>query len=132
MIMVMAILGSSHIDVDKGTQAIVFAEVAAGVFIARGAIANVGHRLQADKRGLLAVLPQAQGLLRGANRTRLATVLVHDNLRHFALGAEARLDEIYFGLYHRQVVLRAALENEARPQRSQIGDAGNVEEYIFR
>jgi hypothetical protein len=45
-------------------------------------------------------------------------VLVHDNLRLFAVGAEAGLDEINFGLYNRKVVLRAALQDKAGAERS--------------
>ncbi len=66
MIMIV-IRARGHVDVDKGAQAIVLAEVASGVFIARGAIANVAHRFQPDKGGPLAVLPQTQGLLCGTD-----------------------------------------------------------------
>ncbi len=127
----MCMTSSGHIDIDEGAQAIVLAEIAPGIFIARGAVANVGHSFQPDERRLLAVRPQTQSLLRGANGARFAAVLVHDNLRHFALGAEARLDEIHFRLHHRQVVLGTALQNKARTQRSQVGDTGDVEKNVL-
>jgi hypothetical protein len=40
MIVVTFMTSSGHIDVDEGTQAIVFAEVAPCIFIASGAVAN--------------------------------------------------------------------------------------------
>src|ERR1700722_1998400 len=121
-----------HIHVDKSSQAVVLAEIAPCIFIAGSAIANVAHRVQPDERGPLAIVPQAQCFLCSPDGSGLATVLVNDNLRYLALGAEARLDEVHLSLYHRQVVLRAALQNKARTQRSQIWNAGYVEKDILR
>jgi len=40
-------------DVDEGAQAIVFAEIAAGGFVAGGAVFDFADRFQTDERGLL-------------------------------------------------------------------------------
>ena len=86
----------------------------------------------ADEGRLLAVGPEAQCFLRGADCTGFTAVLVDDDLGHFAVGAEAGFDEIDFGFHHGHVVLRAALEDEARAERGEIGNAGDVEEDVLR
>ena len=59
-------------------------------------------------------------------------MLVDDDLRLLAGRAEAVADEIDFGLHDRQIVLRSALQHEARAQRREIGNAGNVQENVLR
>ena len=44
---------------------------------------------------------------------------------------EAGADEVYFGFDHRHIVLRPALQNETGTKRSQVRNAGHVEENIF-
>ncbi len=53
--------------VDESAQAIVLAEIATRGFVARGAVLNLADRVQADESGLLAISPEPQCLLRGAN-----------------------------------------------------------------
>ena len=47
-------------------------------------------------------------------------------------GTEAGADKIDFRFHHRHIVLRAALQYEARTKRGEIGNARDVEEYVFR
>ena len=50
----------------------------------------------------------------------------------FSVGSpEAVLNEIYFRFHHRHVVLRSALQHEARTQSREIGNAGNIEKHIL-
>ena len=80
----------------------------------------------------LALCSRGAGLLRRADRSGFAAVLVDDDLRLFAVGAEAGFDEVHFGLHHGEIVLRAALQDEARAERGEIRDAGDIEEDILR
>src|SRR5207237_5941059 len=48
------------------------------------------------------------------------------------VAAEVGFHEVDFGLYRRQVFLRSALQDETLPQLGQIGDAGYIQEYVFR
>jgi hypothetical protein len=41
---------------------------------------------------------------------------MHDVFRLFAVSAEARLNEVDLGFDHREIVLCASLENEARTE----------------
>ena len=118
-------------DVDERAQAIVLAEIAARGFVARGAVFDLAHRFQSDKRSLLAVAPQAQRLHRRTNGSRLAAEFVDDDFRLLARGAEAVIDEVHFRFHHRHVVLRPALQHETRSQRREIGNAGHVQEHIL-
>ena len=115
------------LDVDKRAQALVLAEVAARRFVARGLVQDLRARVQADKRAHATVVPQPSGFERRANRARLAAVLVHDHFRLHFLTLEARLDEVHLRLHRRQVVLRPALEQEARPDRREVGDLRHVQ-----
>jgi hypothetical protein len=56
-------LSAGYIDVYKGAQAIVLAEVTARVFVARRAIADVRDGVETDKRGLASVAPNTVRLL---------------------------------------------------------------------
>src|SRR5579884_1005475 len=123
---------SIHIHVNKCAQAVVFAEVAARVFIACGAVANCADGLEANKCSLLAVLPKAECLLCRADGARFAAVFVDNDLRLFAVGTKAGLDEVYFSLHDGHVVLRSTLQYKARAERSEIRNARNVEKNIFR
>ena len=96
-------------DVDEGTQAIVLAEIAARGFVARRAVFNLANSIQTDESCLLTISPQTQCLLRGANRARFTAVLVHNNFWLLACRAETIANEIYFGLYHGEVILRSSL-----------------------
>jgi len=86
---VLRALPSSYIDVDEGTQAVVFAEIAACVFISRRVIANVRNGFKTDKRGLPAIAPETDCLLCGADCSGLAAVFMDDNLRLFSVRTEA-------------------------------------------
>ena len=70
-------------DVDEGAQAIVLAEIAAGGFVAGGAVFDFANRIEADEGRALAVAPQAERFLRSANGAGFTAMLVHDNLRQF-------------------------------------------------
>src|SRR5437879_2646655 len=123
---------TSYIDVDEGTQAIVLAEVAARVFVARSAIADVRDGFETNKRGLPSIVPKAVRLLGCADCAGFTAVLMHDNLRLFAVSAEAGLDEVHLGFDHGEIVLRATLKDKARTEGGQIRNTGNVEEDILR
>src|ERR1700753_860729 len=120
-----------HVHVDKRAQAIVFAEVAARVFVTRSAIADVRDRFQSDEGRLFAIGPEAQGFLRRTNRSGFTTMLVNNDLWFFTVGTEARLNEIDFGLDPSHVVLRPPLQYEARAERGKIRNTGNVEEDVL-
>src|ERR1700730_12867232 len=109
-------LSTGYVDVDEGTQAIVLAEVAARVFVARCAIANVRDGFEADKCGLASIVPKAVCLLGRANSPGFTAVLMDDNLRLFAVGAEAGLDEVDLRFDHGEIILRSALQNKARTE----------------
>src|SRR3954471_23048021 len=119
-------------DVDKRSQAIVLAEVAARIFVARRAVLDFAYSVEADESSLLTITPQTQGLLRGANRTGLPTVLVHNDLRLLARGTEAVADKVHFRLHNCQIVLRASLQYKTGSESCKVGTAGNVEEDILR
>jgi len=59
-------------------------------------------------------------------------MFVHDDFRLLARGVKAGTDEIHFGLDHGEVVLCPALQDEARTQRGEVGDAGDVKEDVLR
>ena len=60
-----------------------------------------------------------------------AAVLVHDHVGARLLALEARLDEIHLRLYRRQVVLRAALQQEARADGREVGNLRNVQPDVL-
>ena len=119
-------------NVDEGAQAVVLAEMAARIFVARGAVFDLANGIEADEGGLQAVAPQAQRFLRRTDRAGFAAVLVHDDFRLLAGGAEAVADEIHFRFHDGKIVLRSALQDEARAERREIRNAGDVEENILR
>src|SRR5262249_26776484 len=104
----------------------VLAKVAARVFIARGAVADVLDRIDANKSGLVAIAPEPQRFDGGADSARFATVLVNDNFGFFIRSVEVRLDEVHFGLNGSKGLLRAALQNESKSKFCKIGNAGYV------
>ena len=67
-----------------------------------------------------------------ADRARFAAVLVNDHLGRDVLALEARLDEIHLRLHRRQVVLRAALQQERVPIAEQVRDLRNVQPDVLR
>src|SRR5438270_1153248 len=123
---------AGYVDVDESAQAIVLAKIAARVFVARCPIANVRDSFEANKRGLASVAPEAVRLLGCSDCAGFAAVFVHYDLRLFAIGSETGLDEINLGFDHGQVVLCAALEDEAAAERGQIRNTGYVEEDVLR
>src|SRR5277367_1125138 len=56
---------------------------------------------------------------------------MNNNFRLFPIGAEARFDEIHFGLNDRKIILRPALKNKARTESSEIWDTGDVKKDIL-
>ena len=90
----------------------VLAEVAACIFVARGAVFDLAHRVEPDKRGLLAISPQAERFLCGADCPRFAAVLVNNDFGLLAGGTETVADEIDFSFHYGKVVLRPALQHE--------------------
>src|SRR5260370_27186120 len=115
-VMVFLSLSTGYIDVDEGTQAIVLAEIAARVFVARCAIAYVRDGVETNKRGLASVVPKAVRLLGCADCAGFTAVLMHDDLRLFAVGAEAGLDEVDLRFDHCEIVLCTTLEDKARTE----------------
>ena len=69
------------LDVDERAQALVLAEVAARGFFARASCTEMfAHGVEADERALAAVVPEASGFERRADRAGFAAVLVHDHI----------------------------------------------------
>jgi hypothetical protein len=120
------------VHVDERTQAVVLAEVAARVLVARRAVLDIAHRIEPDEGGLAAVAPQTQRLDARPNGARLPAVFVHDDLGRAVRRAETRTDEVHFRLHHRHIVLRSALQYEARSEVGQVRDARDVEEHVLR
>src|ERR1700733_13867207 len=75
--------GSCYIHIDKGSQAVVLAEIAASIFVAGGGGADVRDFFEADESGLLSVAPEPQSFLCRADRSRLTAVFMDDDLRFF-------------------------------------------------
>src|SRR5262249_19585935 len=105
--------------------------VAARRFVPGAAVFDLAHGVEANERGGLAITPQAQRLLGRADGPGFSAVLVHDDFRLFTGGPETVADEIHFGLHHRQIILRAALQHKTRTQRRKVGYAGDVQENIL-
>ena len=121
-----------QLHVDEGAQALVLAEVAAGVFAAVRDVADFLHGFEADKGGLAAHAPEAVGFDGGSDGSGFAAVLVDDDVGLDAFVAEARFDEIDLGLDGGEVVLRAALEDESVAERGQVRNLRDVQPDIFR
>ena len=124
-------LAACDVDIDEGAQAVVLAEVAARVFVASGAVSNVGYGFESNEGCLLAVRPEPQSFLRCADGSGFAAVFVHDDLGLFAVGAEAGFDEVDFGFDDGEIVLRAALKDEACTERCKVRNAGYVEKDVL-
>ena len=122
----------SGFHVDEGAQAVVLAEVAARLFTAGGAIADLHHRIDADERCAMAVLVKANGFDARADRARLAAMLVHDDFGTVIDAVEVRANEVDFRLHRRQVLLRSALQDEARAQLGQVRNRRDVQEDVLR
>ncbi len=90
------------------------------------------HGVQADESGLRAVVPQAPGFERRADGARFAAMLVDDDFGRTFLALEARFDEIDLRLHGGQVVLRAALQQEARADGGEVRDLRNVQPDVLR
>src|ERR1022692_75886 len=122
----------ADIHVDEGAQAIVLAEIAAGIFVPRGAIADLLYRIESDEGSALAVLVETNDLHACSDRARFAAMLVHDDFGFMINAVEMRVNEIDFRLERRQVLLCPALQDEARSQLREVRNAGDIEEDIFR
>ena len=80
---------------------------------------------------LAAVVPEASGFKRRADGAGFAAVLVDDHVGLHVLALEARLDEIHLRLHRGQVVLRAALQQEARADGGKVGNLRNVQPDVL-
>jgi hypothetical protein len=118
-------------NIDEGAQAIVFAEIATCVFVARGAVADICDRFSPMKVVGRPFFQSRSASCRLRLR-RIPAMLVHDDLRLFALRAKTGFNEVHFRLYHRHVVLRAALHHEAKSERRQVVNAGYIKEMFSR
>ena len=78
-----------------------------------------------------AVVPQAPGFERGADGAGFAAVLVDDDVGLHVLALEARLDEIHLRLHRGQVVLRAALQQEAPADGREVRNLRNVQPDVL-
>src|SRR5438477_10741361 len=58
-------------------------------------------------------------------------MLVDNDLGLTARRPEAGANEIHFSLYHGEIILSAALQDESGAERGEIRNAGHVEEDIF-
>ena len=59
-------------------------------------------------------------------------MLVNDDFGPLARGPETRVDEVHLGFHNSEVILRAALQDEARTEIGQVRDAGDIEENVLR
>src|ERR1700733_10613361 len=59
-------------------------------------------------------------------------MLVNDNFRLLAGGAEAVADEFEFGLQDREIIFRSTLQHKARAKRREVRNSGDVKENILR
>ena len=125
-------LDLAHGHVNEGAQAVVLAEIAARVFVARGAVADVLNGIEPDEGGAMTVLVETNGFDRRADCARLAAVFVNDDFRLVPDAVEVRVNEVDFRLHRRQVLLRAALQDEARTQLGEVRNSGDVEEDVLR
>src|SRR5215471_7395334 len=119
------------LDVDECAQALVLAEVAAGALVARGLVLNGAAGFETDEGGLAAVVPEAAGFARGDDSAGFATVLVDDHVGGDVLALETGLDEIDLGFDGGQVVLRAALQQEAAADGAEVGYLRHVQPDIL-
>ena len=92
---------------------------------------NGGAGVQPDEGGLASVVPKTAGLQRRPDGAGFAAMLVHDDVGLHVLAFEARLDEIHLGLDGRQVVLRAALQQETPADGREVRNLRNVEPDIL-
>src|SRR5690242_4067473 len=120
------------LDVDEGAQALVLAEVATRRFVARGLVLDVLAGFETDEGAHAAVVPETSGFERGADRACLAAVLMHDDVGLNVLALEAALDEVDLRLHGGQVVLCAALEQEALADRREVRNLRHVQPDILR
>ena len=125
-------LDLAHGHINERAQAIVLAEIAARIFVAGGAVADVLDRIETDEGSAVAVLVETNGFDASADRARLAAVLMDDDFRLVSDAVEVRVNEVNFRLDRSQVLLRSALQDEARPQLGEVRNSGDVEEDVFR
>src|ERR1019366_1358213 len=119
------------LDVDEGAQALVLAEIAARGLFPRGLVLDVGAGVETDEAADAAVIPEASGFECGADGPGFATMLVHNHVGRRVLALEARFDEIHLRFHGGQVVLRAALQQEARADGGEIGNLRNVQPDVL-
>src|SRR5258708_4370931 len=87
--------------------------------------------VEPDERADAAVVPQAAGFERSADGAGFAAVLVDDDVGLDLLTLEAALDEIDLALHGGQIVLRAALEQEAGADGGEVGDLRDVQPDVL-
>ena len=121
----------SRADVYERAEAVVFAEMTARLFAHGGPVLDMPYGIQTDEGGLPALLPQGHSLERAADRARFSGVFMYDDLRRLAGSLKSLLDEIHLSFHGREIVLRAALKNEAGPQFRQVGNLGDVKPDIL-
>ena len=114
--------------VDEGALAVVRAEVARRLVVVLRRVLEVDGRIDADEGAAALALDDAQGLHRGADGARLAGVRVDEHLA----ARDALLDVVDLRLDGGQVVLRAALEHELRPERGEARDLHDVLPDVLR
>src|ERR1035437_5030014 len=119
------------LDVDERAQALVLAEIAAGGLFTRGLVLDVGAGVETDEGADAAVVPEASGFERGADGSGFAAMLVHNHVGRRILALEARFDEIHLRFHGGQVVLRAALQQEARADGGEVGNLRNIQPDVL-
>src|SRR5439155_19090734 len=103
-------------------------DVAAGGGVVRRRVAEIDRGVEADE-GRAATSPaDPKGFGRGADRSRLSGVRVDADLG----GGDARFDVVRLRLDGREVVLRSALEDVARPELCEARDLDHVLPYVLR
>ena len=80
---------------------------------------------------LAAVVPEASGFERRADGAGFAAMLVNDHVGRDFLALEARLDEIDLRFDGGQIVLRAALQQEAAADRGEVGNLRDVQPDVL-
>ena len=102
--------------------------MADGLFVVLRVVLEVDRGIDPDERGLALPLHDAERLHRGADRPRLAGVRVDEDLG----AGDALLDVIDLRFDRGQVVLRAPLKDELRPERRHARDLNDVLPDVLR
>src|SRR6266478_6095160 len=87
-------------------------KMATSGFFTRCAVFNFSDRVQTDESGLLAIAPEAQCFLGGADGAGLSAMFMHNDFRLFAGSAKTIANEIDFRFDYGKIILRSSLQHK--------------------